>query len=190
MEENKNTETQATEVKETAETKAPEIDYEAELAKAMAEIKKMKATADKNASEAAEYKRKWKSSLDETQQANLAKEEADKALREELEALRRESSISKMEKSFIALGYSEEMANKAANAQIDGDTDTLFNIQKAVMEQLTKTIKADLTKQMPIPPVSNDSSVGMTQEQFDKLTLSEQVEFKHKNPELFKKFTD
>lgn len=179
---------------ETAENTGAEqpteqkIDYEAEVTKLMAEVKKLKATADKNASEASEYKKKWKASLDETQQANLAKEEADKAMREELEMLRKESTVSKYAKNYLAMGYSEELANQASIAQFDGDTDALFSIQKKVMEQLQKDIKAELTKSMPTPPISNDGGTSMTQEQFDKLTLAEQVDLKNKNPELFKKF--
>lgn len=189
MEENK---TNVTEVETpvVAETKEEKIDYEMELAKAMAEIKKLKSTADKNASEAADYKKKWRSTLDEQQQANLAKEEADKAMREELEALRRESSVSKFEKQFLAMGYSAELATKAANAQIDGDLDTLLGVQSSFIEQIKKNVKAESTKNMPTPPISNDAETSMTQEEFDKLTVREQVEFKNKYPELFKKFTE
>ena len=43
---------------------------------------------------------------------------------------------------------------------------------------------------MPVPPMSNDSETSMTQEDFDKLTIREQIDFKNKYPELFKKFTE
>ena len=185
--ENENTVTENVQTEPVAEQK---IDYEAEFMRLTAENKKLKATADKNASEAADYKKKWRSTLDDAQQANLAKEEADKAMREELELLRKERDLSKAEKSFIALGYSTEMATKAAQAQIDGDFEALLDVQKSFIEQITKNVKAEQTKNMPTPPISNDSETSMTQEQFDNLTLAEQVEFKNKNPELFKKFME
>lgn len=182
---NTNTNTPVTE-KETEQ----KVDYEAELAKAMADIKKLKAIADKNASEAADFKKKWRSTLDEQERLNLEKEEADKALREELETLRRERDFSKTEKQFLSVGYSAELASQAAQAQLEGNLDKLLEVQKKYIEQVTKGIVAEQTKNMPTPPISNDSETSMTQEEFDKLTVREQVEFKNKFPELFKKYTE
>lgn len=190
MEENKTIVTENENPTVTNEPKEATIDYEVEYLRLIAENKKLKSTADKNASEAADYKKKWKATLDENQQANLAKEEADKAIREELETLRRESSVSKFEKQFLALGYSAEMATKAANAQIDGDMETLLGVQSAFIEQIKKNVTAEKVKNMPVPPMSNDSETSMTQEDFDKLTIREQIDFKNKYPELFKKFTE
>lgn len=99
-EEIKNQETVVENTETTPAPAEPTVDYQAELAKAMAEVKKYKAVADKNASEAADYKKKWKATLDETQQANIAKEEADKALMDELNSLRRDKAISDTEKSI------------------------------------------------------------------------------------------
>lgn len=190
MEENKTNVTENENPTVTNEPKETPIDYEAEYLRLTAENKKLKSTADKNASEAADFKKKWKATLDENQQANLAKEEAEKAMREELEALRRESSVSKFEKQFLAMGYSAELATKAANAQIDGDLDTLLGVQSSFIEQIKKNVKAENTKNMPTPPISNDAETSITQEQFDNLSMKEQVEFKNKYPELFKKFTE
>ena len=78
MEENKTIVTENENPTVTNEPKEAPIDYEAEYLRLIAENKKLKSTADKNASEAADYKKKWKATLDENQQANLAKEEADK----------------------------------------------------------------------------------------------------------------
>lgn len=168
---------------------APTVDYQAELAKAMAEVKKLKAVADKNASEAADFKKKWKATLDETAQANLAKEEADKAIMEELNALRRESAVSKTEKEYLSMGYEPELATRAAVATYENNVEELVAVQKAVIESFRKSITAELTSKMPTPPISNSGEAAITQEQFDKMTVAEQVELKNKNPELFKKFT-
>lgn len=190
-EEIKNQETVVeTETTPTPAPAEPAVDYQAELAKAMAEVKKYKAVADKNASEAADYKKKWKATLDETQQANMAKEEADKALMDELNALRRESAIGKTEKEYLSMGYAPELANRAAVATYENNVDELVAVQKAVIENFRKSITAELTKQMPTPPISNSGEQALTQEQFDRMTIAEQVELKNKNPELFKQFTN
>lgn len=161
-----------------------ERDFEGELAKAMAEIKKLKATADKNASEAADFKKKWRSTLDEQQRLSLEKEEEDKALREELASLRREKEMSGIEKQFLELGYTSDMASKAALAQLEGDTGTLLSVQKEFIEQAKKDLKAQLTKNMPIPPIGNDSK-GITKEQFDKMSLAERSELYKKDKALY-----
>lgn len=182
MEENKNTEQVTQETNVTEE--APKRDYETELAQAMAEIKRLKASNDKASSEAADYKKKWKATLDESQQSALAKEEEYKSMKDELESLRKANAVSGLEKSFLELGYPPELATKSAIAQFEGDNKTLFEVQKQVMESIAKNVKAEMTKGMAIPPISN-SSVGITKEQFDAMSLAERSELYTKDKALY-----
>lgn len=174
-----------TPVENEPKDETPKIDYEAELAKAMAEIKKLKAASDRNASEAADYRKKWKATLDENQQAQLAKDEAEKAMREELEALRRESAVSKHEKAFLAIGYSAELAAQAAQATVEGNADALISTQKAFIEAERKKVMAEMTKSMPTPPISNGATALVTKEQFENMTMFERAELYQKDKALY-----
>lgn len=183
--ENEVKETKVTEGNE-AEGKEQEtkVNYEEEYIRLMAENKKLKATVDKSSSEAADYKKKWKATLDENQQKELAKEESDKALREELELLRRERDFGNAEKAFLKLGYAEELASKAAEAQLNGDFDSLMEIQKTHIEKISKDAIAKATKSMAIPPTDNDGKT-ISKEQFDKMSLEERSNLYQKDKDLY-----
>ena len=167
-----------------AETKTAEELY-AEL---LAENKRMKKAFDKASGEAAEYKRQLMATKSDAEKLSMEKAERDAALKEELEALRKESKVNKFAKSFMACGYSEEMATKAAEAQYSGDTDELFRLQKLHSDNMAKQIRADIMKSMPVPATGNDDDVHITQEQFDNMSYLELKELYEKHPAIYKKF--
>lgn len=191
MEEIKNTE--VTEVTETKETEVADKETSTSDSEAMAQMRvemaKMKKALDKASSETASYKKQLRErqSADEIAAQEKAEKEAERE--EQLQRLLKENTVTKYEKNFLALGYGEEYSLKAAIAQYDGDTDELFNIQKKVFENMQKSIKAELTKNLPIAPTSNDGEVVVTKEQFDKMGYSERVELFEKHPSLYEKLT-
>ena len=166
------------------DTKTAEEMY-AEL---LAENKRMKKAFDKASSEAADYKKQLMATKSESEKLSMEKAERDAALKEELEALRKESKVNKYAKSFMACGYTEEMATKAAEAQYSGDTDELFRLQKLHSDNMAKQIRADIMKSMPVPATGNDDDVHITQEQFDKMSYLELKDLYEKHPEIYKRF--
>lgn len=136
-------------------TPEPQLTAEEQLAKALAEAKKLKAAMDKAASEAADYKKKYRATLDEKERLDLEKAEREAQRDAELEQLRRENTINKMAKSFIGMGYTEEQAIKASEAQLDGDYDELFRIQQAFLSARDKQKEAEWMKKMPTPPAGH-----------------------------------
>ena len=168
-----------------ADTKTAEEMY-AEL---IAENKRMKKAVDKATADASDWKKKFLATQSESEKLSMEKAERDAALKEELEALRKESKVNKFAKSFMACGYSEEMATKAAEAQYSGDTDELFRLQKLHSENMAKQIRADIMKSMPVPATGNDDDVHITQEQFDNMSYREQLELFEKHPTVYEKLT-
>lgn len=183
VDETKGNEPKADEPK--AETKTAEEMY-AEL---LADNKRMKKAVDKATADASEWKKKFLATQSESEKMSMEKAERDAALKEELEALRKESKVNKYAKSFMACGYSEEMATKAAEAQYSGDTDELFRLQKLHSDNMAKQIRADIMKSMPVPATGNDDGVHITQEQFDKMTYMEQLDLFEKHPSVYEKLT-
>lgn len=183
VDENTGVEPKADEPK--AETKTAEEMY-AEL---LADNKRMKKAIDKATADASEWKKKYMATQSESEKLSMEKAERDAALKEELEALRKESKVNKYAKSFMACGYSEEMATKAAEAQYSGDTDELFRLQKLHSDNMAKQIRADIMKSMPVPATGNDDDVHITQEQFDNMSYREQLELFEKHPTVYEKLT-
>ena len=162
---------------------------EEQIAELLAETKRLKKAVDKSSADASSWKKKYMETQSESEKLSMEKAERDAALKEELEALRRESKVNKYAKSFMSIGYSEDMATKAAEAQFDGDTDELFRIQKIYASETEKRIRADIMKSMPVPSTSNDDSIQLTQEQFDEMTYREQLDLFEKHPSVYEKFT-
>lgn len=162
---------------------------EEQIAELLAETKRLKKAVDKSSADASSWKKKYMETQSESEKLSMEKAERDAAIKEELETLRRESKVNKYAKSFMSIGYSEEMATKAAEAQFDGDTDELFRIQKIYASETEKRIRADIMKSMPVPSTSNDDSIQLTQEQFDKMTYREQLKLFEEHPSVYEKFT-
>ena len=125
------------------EVHAPSTDSEAKLKEALS-----RANGD-----AAEWKRKYRATLDDAKRAEEERAERDKARDEELETLRKERTISKLEAQYLAVGYPAELASESAKAQADGDTATVIaNQMKFIEETKSKIEAAALGKQPPITP--------------------------------------
>ena len=158
MDENTNIQTPETneaskpEVKATVTPKAeeqPTNSVEEQLQKLMLENAKMKRAFDKAASEAADYKKKYNATLSEQERASQEKAEEQARRDERLAELERENSIHKFTESFLDLGYDKETAVKAATAQVDGDVDTLFTLQKKVIDEKVLAKEQELIKDIP-----------------------------------------
>ncbi len=137
----------------------PEGDDNASLAQQLAHLRvenaKIKKAMDKAASEAAGYKRKLreKQSAEEIALQEKAEKEAERE--EAFQKLLKENTVAKYEKNFLSLGYSEDLAAKAANAQYDGDTEELFKIQQNFQNALLKQKETEWAKSRPDPPAGN-----------------------------------
>lgn len=183
MEENKTTETQeqnAQPQEAKAEQKA-EPKTEPNLQELMTELAKYKRQADKNASEAAEYKRKWKDSLTEVEKASMEKAEKEAAREEEFNRLKRENDIHNLEKQYRLVGFTEDEASRMAVAETDGDVEAKIKIMSEVDGRKKKEIESDLLARRPDVNVGGGTGVAITKEQFDAMNPVELTKLKREN---------
>lgn len=111
-----------------------------------------KATLDKATADAAEWKRKYNSTLSEAEQARLAAEEAQKATNDRLAELERKDKISTTKDKYIANGFSVDLALATAEAFVDGNMDAvLANITKHATD-VANAAKDKALKETPAPP--------------------------------------
>ena len=127
----------------------PQLSIEEQLQQMRVENAKLKKAQEDAAKDASSWKKKYNATLSDAEK--LAQEKADKEAEKdaELNRLRRESAVSKFEKNFLTLGYSQELAQKAAEAQFDGDTDTLFFVQSQAQEAILKAKENEWYKNRP-----------------------------------------
>lgn len=170
----------------------PQLSAEEQLQQMRVEMAKLKKAQEKAASEAADYKKKYNATLSEAEKK--AQEEAQKQVEkdEKFETLLKENTVTKLEKSFLKLGYPEDLATKAATAQYENDTDALFKIQSDFQASLIKNAEAEWLKSRPAAQTGTgeDAETDVTKEQFNKMGYMQRLEFKQKYPETYKKYSE
>lgn len=132
-----------------AEEKPTTVSAEDQLQQLMVENAKLKRAMDKASSEAADYKKKYNATLSEQERASQEKAEAEARRDERLAELERENSIHKFTESYLDLGYDKESAIAAATAQVDNDVETLFKLQKKILDEKLLAKEQELIKDMP-----------------------------------------
>lgn len=196
MENTKNERVKGTEdVKDTAaeEKKTEELTVEQQLQKfseqnqtLLNEVAKLKKASDKNASEAADWKKKYQATLSAQEQASAEKAEKEAARDEQFKQLLRENQVNKYVRHYMSQGYSEEMAQKAAEAMYDGDTDTFFKVQEDAVSAIVKAKQDEWIKSRP-DIHAGTGTTQYTKEQFDKMSVSERTVFANKNPDAYER---
>lgn len=161
MDENTNVTTETTndeaQVKSKVEptTKADEkpttrsANVEEQLQALMVENAKMKRAMERANSEAADYKKKYNATLSEQERASQEKAEEQARRDERLAELERENSIHKFTEQYLDLGYDKDSAISAATAQVDNDVETLFKLQKKVIDEKVLAKEQELIKDIP-----------------------------------------
>jgi hypothetical protein len=148
---------------------------------------KLKKANDDASHEASEWKKKYNSTLDEAQKKAQAEADANAERDKELAKLRKEVSIANNAKKYIALGYSEDEATKAAGYLYDGNTDKLFELQKNVMDALTAKIKADVAKQTPGPLGGDGAGTpAITLDAFRKMSTTDRLKFAQEHADEYR----
>lgn len=154
-----------------------------------AEIEKLKTAVTKANGEAAEWKRKHNSLLSEEEQKKQALEEEHRKALEELETLKKEKVVASYKASYMGMGYDEKLAEDTAVAMANGNTEKVFQNQKAFLESFEKGVRSDLIKGTPKPETGSTGTKTLTKEEFDKMEYSERAKLFEENPELYKTLT-
>lgn len=147
----------------TPETPA-EPDYKALYEQEKTEREKIKASFDRTASEAAEYKRKLSERLTKEEADKLAQEEREKAIADmlaEREQLLAEKRVANYTTALMSAGMDAETAGGLAKDLPEGVSNQFFDGVKKFIETVTANVRAELLKEQPrltsgMPPASAD----------------------------------
>lgn len=126
------------------------------------ETDKLKAALSKANSEAAEWKRQFREKQTEAERAEAERAEREKAVEEELRGLRRDKTVSGYVAQCLALGYTKDLANKAAEAMADGDAAQILACQQEFLEAKQKELEATALNKQPTltsgaPPTAKEA---------------------------------
>ena len=125
-----------------------------------AEVEKLKAALSKANSEAAEYKRALREKQTEQERAEAERLEQEKSMREELEALRKDKTVTEYTNKALEVGFDADTAAQAANALADGDMTVVFDCLKAFVEATKTRLENEALNRQPglstgVPPTKN-----------------------------------
>lgn len=134
--------------------------FEKVLAKRDAEAAKLKTAFNKASSDIAKYKQEIKDHMsDEEKKASEQKELLEKLQKENAE-FKKQSALASNKAELVALGYGDELAEKASQALYDGDMKGFFTLHKTMLSEYETSLKAGIMKSTPTPPASNGNSVA------------------------------
>lgn len=133
-------------------SKAIEKAVNAKEKQAEQDLTKIKNAFNKASSEVAEYKHKLQEHLSDEEKKSSEQADLLKQLQEENAAFKRQSAIAENRAKFISFGYSDELAQRTAEALFDGDLDTVFANHKTAWEAKEKEIRAGVMTSTPVPP--------------------------------------
>ena len=110
-----------------------------------------KDVADKYASEAAEWKKKYNATLSEQERKDNDAAEKVVSMEKELNELRMERTVSKYTADYISLGFDKDLASQTAKALAEGNTDVVFSNMAKHQETVKSNMKKELLMNTPKP---------------------------------------
>lgn len=119
-----------------------------------------KDTFDKTASELAGLKRQLREKLSEEEQEKIDREARDKAIMDELEALRKDKLLTQHVTRYLKLGYDEKLAQSTAEALVAQDFDKVFANQQAFLDAREKEIRKSQTLNNDKRPPAGNATGG------------------------------
>jgi hypothetical protein len=147
-----------------------EYEFETPTPKENDEVTKLKAALSKANSDAAEWKRQFREKQTEAERAEAERKEREAAVEDELRTLRRDKSVSGYVAQYLALGYTQELALKAAEATADNDAATIMSCQQEYLAAKTKELEAAaLNKQPTLTPGAPPTAKQAEEEATNKL---------------------
>lgn len=144
-----------------------------------------KATADKYASEASQYKKKYNALLDDDEKKQQEQEEARQKMEAELEELRAEKRTNEHIANLVSLGYDKTTAEKVAKATVEGDFETVYKLQGKFLDEAKKNAVSEKLKETPAPNVGDEGDGTVDRDKFTKMSLAERQQLKNDDPDLF-----
>lgn len=114
-----------------------------------AEVKKLKEALSKSNSEAAAYKRSLRERQSEAERQEAERIEREQAREAELNELKKKVQVSELKSQYLALGYSEELAETSAKAQAEGDIQTVLSCQTSYLAETRKNLEAAALNKQP-----------------------------------------
>lgn len=160
----------------------------AELVRRIAELevtnRKYKNVIDKSRSENNELQKQLRARMTVDEQAEIDRKEAEEQQKEYIASLEKFKSVAEAKARYALQGMDQDMAEQAAQAEINGDMDALAMIQKKYTELALKKAEAEWIKSRP-QVNAGGGSVSVTKEQFENMGMIERTKLFNEHPDVY-----
>lgn len=137
-------------------------DLQAEIERLKAEVgqtDKLKKSISEACADAAEWKRKYRATLDESERAKQEQAEKVANMESELNGYKAEKRVNTYFAKLVSAGYTPETAQRMAEGLPEGVPDSFFEEQKSFLSAKTQEIKTQVLNAQPgltagMPPVT------------------------------------
>ena len=147
---------------EELEIEAPKDNHET--------VEKLQAALNAASADASRWKKELREKQTEAERAEAERAEREKAVEDELRTLRRDKTVSGFVAQYLALGYTQELALRAAEATADNDAATLMSCQQDFLAAKTKELEAAaLNKQPTLTPGAPPTAKQAEEEATNKI---------------------
>ena len=186
---NVTTQAQEPQTEPTEQTTQPTVEeLMAQLASERAEKEKYKNASDKASSEAANYKKQLRSKQTAEEAEAEAKAEAERLQKEKYEEMSKELDHIKAVSAYKNIS-TEETVENLIDAVADGDHSAIAAIIQKEIKAAVTAKEAEWMKTRPPINVGGGENT-IPKEHSNKMKYQERVEYKSKNPKLYKKYTE
>lgn len=162
----------------------------AQLAAERAANAKNKQALDKALKEKGDVTKALRAKQTAEEQEAEAKAEAEKLQAEKFENMSKELNHMKAVNAYQKVICDGKDIDSLIEAVTDADHSLIATVIANEVQRQVKEAKAEWLKSRPAINAGGGEESTITQEQFNKMNYHERVEFKNKNPELYKKFTE
>lgn len=113
------------------------------------EITRLKNALTKSNSEAADFRKKWQSTLSEQERLEAERQQRDAEREARIAALEKEKAIGDYTAKFLATGYSAELAKSSALAMAEGNNAQVFADMNEFIAEKAKQLQAEALNNQP-----------------------------------------
>ena len=133
-------------------------------------------------SEIAEYKKKEQDRLSEDEKRELHYKELEEANAKYQRTISRSQKVTE----YMDLGYPRDLAEKVADAELDGKS--TVELRKQFIASKEESIRAELLKQNPNPSTKGGNPAPLTKDDVLKGGYPAMMKLKAENPDKYKEF--
>lgn len=144
-----------------------------------------KGIIDKYSKEIADYKKEKADKLTEEEKKAIEMQE----MKDKIATLEKEKSVSAKKTQYIKMGYSEELAEKVAQGELEGQDVSGFH--QEFLKSHDEALKKELMTKNPNPNGGGNPNKVYTKEDFQsgKISYEDLCELQQKNPTLYNEIT-